>query len=162
MGSIESDFQFESYKIDKVELNMQHTFGLLELKGNIDESLWELKISIRDPLFSHSQKKYVGGLDAGLYLILPEESRKEGQEDTLLKIEIGIVGIFKVKDDRFNKEIEEQLVKHSIPAILFPYVRAAMTSLLSNAGFGSVVLPLINIQKLAKDTLRSVDIKLID
>jgi preprotein translocase subunit SecB len=47
--------------------------------------------------------------------------------------------------------MEEKLVRLQIPALLFPYLRPGVTSLLANAGFPGVMFPLINVQALAAD-----------
>ncbi|MDQ7031324.1 MAG: protein-export chaperone SecB [Desulfonauticus sp.] len=67
-----------------------------------------------------------------------------------------------VEEGKLEKEVEEKLVKYQIPALLFPYLRGTITSFLSNAGFASVILPLINIYALAKDYLSDMDIEIID
>ncbi len=161
MGSIKSAFQFESYKIDKINLEMLHSLNLLEFKGNIDPELWEFKIGLRKPLYFENNKKYIGGLDFCLKLLPKSSQGDKEKNEPLLTIEIGIAGIFAVKDKRFDSEIEKQLVKVQIPAILFPYIRGALTSLLANAGFGSVVIPLINIHELANKSFKDVEIDII-
>jgi preprotein translocase subunit SecB len=45
---------------------------------------------------------------------------------------------------------EKNMVQINIPAILLPYLRSAITTILSQAGFGTIVLPLINIYEIAK------------
>jgi preprotein translocase subunit SecB len=41
------------------------------------------------------------------------------------------------------------MVRINIPAILLPYLRAAITTIISQAGFGTIVFPLINIYEIA-------------
>lgn len=65
--------------------------------------------------------------------------------DLLLKADYGST----YADEDLEPAQLESLVKLQIPAILFPYIRAAMTSFLANAGFPGVHLPLINVQRFA-------------
>ncbi len=163
MARIESasDFQFESYKIDSVRLEMKRVLGLLEFRGCIDPESVELKIELRESIYIKSTKRYIGSLELGLLILPPEKPKQKTDEESLLKVTLSIVGLFKVKQEgRLEKETEENLVKLQIPAILLPYARATLSSLLANAGFGSVVLPLINVHKIAKEsslTIREID-----
>ena len=156
-----SEFQFKSYKIDRFNYQMSPYFQLLEVNEPIDQNLWEVQIGLRQPVFSKKQKAYIGGLDIRLRLELPDAQDKEKKLE-LLKLEAGIAGLFVVIEGKFEKKIEERLVKYQIPALLLPYLRGTITSFLSNAGFASVILPLINIHALAKEYLNDIDIEIID
>lgn len=61
----------------------------------------------------------------------------------------GISGFFKIIDGKLTEEAEKNLVRFQIPAILFPFLRSAVSSLLINAGFLAVVIPLINVHEMA-------------
>lgn len=159
---MKSSFRFETYKVDGLVFEVKRIVGLLEFAGNIDSNLWKLSITVREPLYSQSQKKYIGGLDTSLCLF-PPEVKTEDKNEALIKLDIGIAGIFSaVEEGGFEKEVVENLVRVQIPAILFPYVRATITSLLANAGFGSVILPLVNMTELAKQAVGEVVIKTIE
>ena len=167
MGSIISALKFEAYKIDEVNFEMQKIVELLQFKGVIDPESWKLDIKIRNPFFIKKDKKYIGGIQTSLWLEPEKDETSEGEKHTnegqpdseqdkkpnfLIKCNIGITGIFSVEEGRFKKETENDLVKLQIPTILFPYIRTTITSLLANAGFGSIILPLINIQEVARRT----------
>ncbi|MBI5238132.1 MAG: protein-export chaperone SecB [Deltaproteobacteria bacterium] len=80
------------------------------------------------------------------------QTTAEGQlQDNLVKLSIGIAGVFTAEEGRFEKTTEETLIKIQIPTLLFPYIRSAITSILAHAGLGSVLFPLINIHELAKN-----------
>jgi preprotein translocase subunit SecB len=49
-----------------------------------------------------------------------------------------------------DKKLEENMVHVNIPAILLPYLRSAITTILSQAGFGTIVLPLINVHEVTR------------
>lgn len=164
-SSITSSFQFSSYKIDFLKLDIKKELALLELKGSVDPSLWDFHIAIRPPTFFKSKKYYVGGINANLSLY-PKEMTSEEKKATesLVTMDAGIAGIFSISDqvERFPPEVEKQLAVAQMPAILLPYLRTTMTTLLACAGFGSVILPLINIQKFAKDSLKDTEIEVVE
>ena len=47
--------------------------------------------------------------------------------------------------------VEDKIIKIQAPAILFPYLRASVTSVLLNAGFSQIQMPLINVNELASN-----------
>ena len=79
-----------------------------------------------------------------------EETSLETIND-IVKLEIGIAGIFSAEEGKFEKDTEENLVKIQIPMILFPYLRSAVTSIFAHGGLGSFLFPSINVQELAKN-----------
>ncbi len=68
MGSIKSAFKFDSYKIDKINFEMQKIVGLLQFTGNIDPEAWKINVRIRQPLFLKKERKYIGGVHTTLNL----------------------------------------------------------------------------------------------
>jgi len=164
---MKSSFQFISYKVDHVSFNVLRNIGLLEMAGTIDPNAWRYSLAFRPPLFSKNAKKYIGGLDLGVYL-LNDESRPENviinREDVknpLIDLQVGIAGIF-ATEEKFEKKTEENLVRIQIPALLLPYLRSTITSLLASGGYGSVVFPLFNIHEMASQTIGAIEIKIID
>ncbi len=65
-------------------------------------------------------------------------------ENGALEIEVGIVGNFVIAEEL--KDIES-FIKINAPAILFPYVRAHVTTLTSISGIKPVILPTLNMTK---------------
>ena len=165
MGSIGSVFRFESYKIDHILFQMKKIIQLLETTGNIDPKAWKFSVSIGKPIYSKSHKKYVSNLRAGL-LLMPDiqESEQITEEDVepLVKCEVNISGLFSVEEGRLDKEVELNILKIQLPSLLLPYVRSAITSILANAGFGSVILPLVNMHEVAKRCKDELEVHEID
>ena len=175
-GSIKADFKFESYKIDKFSFEMKHYISLLEFAGTFDPSSWKFNLRIAQPCYSASRKKYIGGINIE-FMLMPdmpvnstEEKKDTGVEqksiesnlEPLLKCDVSVVGVFSISESRFEERIEKNLVRLQIPAILLPYGRSTITSFLANAGFGSAMLPLVNIQKVAQQIVGELDIQIID
>jgi len=168
MGGVISSFKFEGYKIDRITYESIPEVKFLQTMGTLDPSGWNINIGFREPLYIKSLKQYVGGMDIALTYPIPEqispsELKPEDEsplKKTLVKLDIGIAGIFAVEENRLEKNTEETLVKIQVPMILFPYLRAAITSLFAHIGLGSFLFPLINIHELAKNAnliIREVD-----
>jgi preprotein translocase subunit SecB len=154
MCSIESSFQFLSFKVDKLSLIIEPNLKVLLIEQPTSDKI-QLGVSIRNTMYDSNQRIYVGGVDLMAMLFWSSEQKPDQK---FLECNVGVAGVFKVVGDDLTKEIEEKLVKIQIPAILFPYARSAMTSAFSSSGFGSIVLPLINVHQLAKSQENNLQI----
>ena len=160
--AITSDFKFISYKVDDLELKVIRNIDILAFSGYIDPSLWEFKVAILHPLFLEAKNIYIGGVSCNLYLFPKDlEKNKKTPENALIFLKASISGAFRIEGKQFDSDTEQQLIKLRIPSILFPYLRATITSLLANSGFGSIVLPLINMNAIAEKMLEKMEVKVI-
>ncbi len=157
---MKSEFKFESYKIDTLKLNTAKTVELLNFNGNIPTEKWKIDIRIRTPQYLKSKSSYISGLNIVLNVLGDSEDEKES--NTLINIEAGISGLFKVKNDRFLEGSEKNIVLIHFPALLFPYLRSALTGLIANAGLGTFIFPLINIPGLIKESMKDIEIQVIE
>ena len=159
-SSIKSGFRFEGYKVDSMSLVSSPNLGLLGFMGGLPSDAWSMEISFRNPLFFEEANVYVGGMDVELTGSTEDGSSDEDKKIELVKIKIGIAGMFSVDEaGRFDKQTEAVLVKVQLPALLLPYLRGTVTSVLANAGFGSVILPLVNIHEMAKQSMQNVEVE---
>lgn len=164
MGSVTSEFQFKSFKVDRFVFTSQAKFNLLARVEGFPPEEWEFKFRFRNPMYFQKLKVYVGGVDVLLTIPDPDKSPDEEQdpvESALVSLDTGIGGVFPVKE-RLDKDMEDGLAKIQIPALLLPYLRGTITSFLANAGFGTVIFPLINIHAAAADALKDVEVKIIE
>lgn len=157
MGGITSKFKFESYKIDELSLKAKEDLSVLGRRSDIPQEDWSFSIAFRKPQFFKQYGVYIGGIELDLTLQDPNEP-----DEPLVTVHAGIAGMFSTDGLSFPKGVEQSLVKIQIPAILMPYLRATIMTLLASAGFGTAMLPLINIQELAKETLVDVEVAIID
>jgi preprotein translocase subunit SecB len=151
-GSVDSQFQFLSYKIDKIQMEMANKIEILMNGSPLLSENINLAIRIRNPskYKINNAIHYLGGVDIRVDITLPDKTN-------ILTGEFGITGVFKMIEEP-EENTEEKIVKINIPAILMPYLRATMTNILSNAGFGTVLFPLINMYELAeKSTIQIMD-----
>jgi preprotein translocase subunit SecB len=144
-SSVESQFQFISYKIDKIEMRMTNKINFLLNNNPVLSDNIKLGIRIGNPMkYSiNSVPHYIGSISVNVDIQDP------ASHENILTGEFGITGIFTTTTS-IDKEVEERMVKINIPALLMPYLRSTMTNVLSNAGFGTVLLPLVNMYELAQ------------
>jgi len=96
-----------------------------------------------------------------VHLAYPLNS-EENPESYQFELKAGLEGVFQTKDkEQFSTGVEQDLVKFQIPAILFPYLRAAVTGFFASAGLGSFVFPLVNVREMARQSSRDLEIKVI-
>jgi preprotein translocase subunit SecB len=144
-GSIKASFDFLSYKVDKVNMKLVNQVSYLFTKGPISPEFIEMSIKLRSTekyLFS-DKVHYIGGLEIQIRI------KNGAAGETMMEADFGISGIFNTTDP-VDAHIEENFAKINLPAILLPYLRAAMTNILSTAGFGTVLFPLVNVYELSK------------
>jgi preprotein translocase subunit SecB len=156
LGSIESSFQFLSYKVDTFHLSVTRDVRSLAYNGVIEPGQMQLSLGLRNPLHIGADNSYVGGLDVQFSLFF---SRDFSESNKLAVGSAGVSGLFRVAGDKLPAEAEKNLVKLQIPALLFPFLRAAVSSLLINAGLPGVVIPLVNVHELASQAGDKIQIQ---
>lgn len=158
MGSIESSFQFVGYKIDHISFDVHQSLGALGFPPSFPADQIRLHLSFRPPSYFKEKRLFVGGLD--LEFQIPYGVGELAKE-TFCQGTFGIAGAFHLAVEDLDQIVVEKIVKIQIPAILLPYLRATVTSTLAHSGIGSVMLPLINVQKFAEEALKDVPIEVL-
>jgi hypothetical protein len=151
-GSIISPMKFLGYKIDRLNFDVKNYVDIItrsDFQGD-----WEFSASFRKPMFMVSKNLYIGGLELNLihYKELRSIDTGEMNRHPVVEINSGIIGSFSF-EEKINQDQEKVLVERQIPTILFPFLRAAITSTIANCGLGSVLLPLINVNEMAKNSI---------
>lgn len=141
---------------------MKNNVAVLSSPGVPDNTSWKLEFAFREPFYFARPKKYITGMNIKVSLLPNPPETADVSKDSLLQVELGVSGIFSVEEGRLAKETEDELIKVQAPALLFPYIRSTLTSLLSNAGFGSFILPLLNIQEMAKQSPATAEVKTVE
>ena len=160
MGSIESEFQFVRYKIDKINMQTTQKVANLPISSPSPDQI-EITIGIRDPQRLSDGKIFVGGLNMvmDIYERKTNDPELDKKEMTILHGEFGIAGLFRVSEGSFSPDTIDKLVRFQIPAILMPFLRSAVTCFLSLSGYGSITLPLINVQALALEHQNDIQVE---
>jgi len=143
-SSVVAEFDFVSYKIDSISFKMGNEVSYLLNTTSIKSECINLSIKLRntEKFIIDEKTTYIGGLITQV-IILNEAG------STMVEGQFGISGLF-TTNDSVDKQAEETFAKINLPALLMPYLRATMTNVLSNAGFGTMLFPLLNIYELAK------------
>jgi preprotein translocase subunit SecB len=139
-----ASFQFITYKIDTVAFEAAKNTGTLLMNSISGSNQMNFEIGVRQAgkyLFN-STVHYIGGLNTKIQIL-------DSSKTQILNGNFGISGLF--RPINMDEETEKNMVRYNIPAILMPYLRSAITTIVSQAGFGTVVLPLINFYEIAKN-----------
>jgi preprotein translocase subunit SecB len=144
-SSVAAEFDFVSYKIDSVSFKMGNEVNYLLNTTPIKSEFINLSIKLRntEKFIIDEKTSYIGGLITQVIIL------NEADGSTMVEGQFGISGLF-TSNDSVDKQAEETFAKINLPALLMPYLRATMTNILSNAGFGTMLFPLVNIYELAK------------
>jgi Preprotein translocase subunit SecB len=150
-SSIISQMQFLGFKIDVLDLKLKPYIDLLAKEDF--KNGWAFETHFRIPSHSKTKNLYLGGLLLKLTNTQNIKSVSTGEIENVevLSLNAGITGTFQF-ESQIDQKQEKLLVERQIPTILFPFLRAAITNILASAGYGSFVIPLMNVAEMAKQT----------
>jgi len=142
-SGITSTFQFINYKIDKIDFSMTPmTANIICPKEQVSVDFGLAFPNVQKMQENNGKTSYIARLEAKVTLLNNDEPLAQGI--------FAISGMF-VTENAFEEETEQNLIRIQAPAILFPYLRAAITNILASSGFDTVILPLVNVQAVAKN-----------
>lgn len=154
LGSgVKAGMQLETYKIDHIDFDINKTLGVLASTSHTECEV-RFALSFRD-VYKYSQTdkiSYVTGLKIDLQIF-----QKDSFEEPVAKGTFVITGLFSTTNE-LEKDIEEKLLKFQAPAVLFPFLRSAISFTLTSAGFSTIILPLINVNAAAQ----SMELKIVE
>lgn len=150
-----SSFQFINYKVDNLRFSCVPATELI--RANIFPGNLITEISLRNPIFIKSENTYYGGFDC---IVSLKNENLTKNEHPIFSLQSGITGAF-CFEQRLDEKMERNLVLKQIPTILFPYLRATITAFLANAGFGSIIVPLINMHTVAED-YKNINVEIVE
>jgi preprotein translocase subunit SecB len=138
-----ASFRFINYKIDTVNFQTAKNMGTLLINSLSGQNQMNFEIGFRQTgkYLLDNAVHYIGGLNTKIQIL-------DSSKTQILNGEFGISGLFRPVN--MDEDAEKNMVRYNIPAILMPYLRSAITTIVSQAGFGTVVLPLLNIYEIAQ------------
>lgn len=148
-GSIKPALEFCSFKINYLNLQMKPIIRLLV--NTALEGEWVFMQRFSDVIFIEDDDIYLAciGLKASLKEV--KNLDKLHEDDSFIDIEGEISGVFRYSSsDELGESTKNNLICFQGPAILAPYLRAAISNLLAQSGFGNIIFPLMNIYEAAK------------
>lgn len=158
-GGIEpSSMEFLNYRV--VELKLASGLEPSTTPGGIpDDAEWRIGIGLGDVAHYQDDDIYVSYLSAKMAL-LPSSINKvqtRRYEEDALSAEGTIYGVFRfAANAEIDPALKQNLLLNQTPALLMPFLRAAISGLLALAGYGAVPMPLINMARIAETTPRSI------
>lgn len=134
MEQEKSKFKFEGYKIIHSELNLSDSPAGSE----------EYSIGIKAKGKIHGERFYLT-LDATVL-----------SKDENISINVIMVGEFVFNNDEISKDMLGGLFCINAPAIMFPYIRAYISTLTALSGIDTVIVPTLNMTSLAKELSENI------
>jgi preprotein translocase subunit SecB len=127
----EAKFIFDSYLITKssISISAKNVSRILDIQVDLDANIKDANNLIGEIIMS------IAITDA----------------NKVLDLSVTIEGVF--LGEEITKENMNQFVAFNGPAILFPYLRAYLTSLTAQSGINPIVLPTVNFEKKGKALL---------
>lgn len=154
MGGLTSSFKLINYKIDQISFETPQNLTMLR-KSKFDKIDWKMTVGFAAPKFYVEKNLYVFSMQ----IKLNSQNGNDG-----INLVVCITGLFSFDESTKHEipnEIKQKVIKNQFPAILFPYVRSAITGILAFSGIGGFVLPLVNMNAVAEETLKDVTIEII-
>lgn len=128
---MKSILTFKEYKVNKVEFTLNSNWSRRET---------EIDLNIR------KQVTYDEDTKSGVVKLMTVVFENPEANDYPFSIILEVSGFFDIASDS-NEECESLLNVNAV-AILFPYIRALITTYTSNANVEPLILPAINVNKL--------------
>jgi len=124
-----SSFNFEGFKIIK---------SYFEMNEGDEEQTFSINFNPTGIIHKGTSK-----FDLQIGVLIEERNNK-------FKAEIIVLGVFKFVSDMQEDMLDNFFYKNA-PAILFPYIRAYITTLTSLSGISPVILPTLNLSLLGPE-----------
>lgn len=142
--------EFVGYKIVNISCDVMPIVGLLMENATTNNAEWAFGTGF-SPITSIAGESPSYVVTFGMKAdFVGNDNLPKNTEKPYISAFGAISGIFRIDvEEKLLPKAEEQL-KVQGPAILAPFLRAAMTSVLSISGFSGIIFPLINVYDLAK------------
>ena len=131
-----AELSFLSYIVSKINFSIGEDFGTgpIQLEVNINRSL--------------EDKKYLTNENKVSYTLALSTNIENENKETGFCAEVVIKGKFQLSfDNQLNNISNNNLMINNATAILFPYLRSAISSICLTAGIPPFILPIVNVTK---------------
>ncbi|MCH3915955.1 MAG: protein-export chaperone SecB [Spirochaetia bacterium] len=147
-----ADLEFLSYKVDKIDFNVKNNTDVLQYKAPLSNFRFSFGIPPFESINDTNNEYKILICKFGIKL---KAFASEKYENQLAEGEFCITGLFRIKKEIEHTQNGTYFEKYTMPAILFPYLRATITTTFATAGFGAIIFPLINVKNLVDDIDKS-------
>ena len=122
------------------------TFDCVKIEGESDLQNLKFNLNLSDLTFHDDPKKYIKSFQLDI-------SAKSNVKEEIVHIKVEFHTIFECSEVITQEFLNSDFSKVSAPAIGFPYLRAFITTLTSQAGITPLILPSINFIQFNQDKL---------
>lgn len=144
-----SGLEFMSYRVIDMEIKTLHTIGMLFTEIT-SKSGWDFKIGFNDITFEPEEGFYIVPVSIKMKLLQLDDGKKRPSKNPYLSVQATISGVFRFTEEcTMDNGLREKMIRQQAPAIVLPYLRATISTMLVSAGFGGVTMPLINVYEMA-------------
>lgn len=148
-GIVISGLEFMSYRVVDMEIKTLPTIAMLFAEIS-SESEWGIGIGFSDITFVPSDGLYVVPLAVTMRLLQIGDSERLPDDESYISANATISGVFRFTEEcTLDDGLREKMIRQQAPAIIMPYLRATISTMLISAGFGGVTMPLINMYEMA-------------
>jgi preprotein translocase subunit SecB len=140
--TVESTFHFEDYKIDYIDFKLNKNFQA----DSYPDIEYKLLVNVEVSKETHKAQ-------VNLKLKINKQSENKNLP---FESEVSITGLFSSSDD-VEEETMMSFCKLNATSALFPYLRSAITDITKIANIPSIVLPLVNVYNLIRESESNIE-----
>lgn len=129
--------KFDSYRVDKIIYQINHSFVVPEPNIVNNDLDFNIKVDL-------DKEHNIAVVSLGCII-----NKNFETENKPLYLEVILQGIFTFEADIEEKRLENLLSTNAV-AIIFPYLRAIVSNISINSGIPPIILPVMNIVELLK------------
>lgn len=136
-----ASFRLEGYRVVQSEIGL-----------DIDSETLQLQ----EPLQLHVRMDPKGStLDREEHLLILRMNTRVYSDRGEIEVKVSLVARFEYK--ALQQDDLDEYIVYNAPAIIFPYVRAYISSLTGLSGISPIILPTLNMEKFGKKLLELLD-----
>ena len=141
--------EFLNYKITGLNYFVKPMVALV--LGNFTNIDWQFMHDFQPTLHSESNNIYISQFDFRVACFEIGDFKPLPDEEPYIALSGEITGMFRFDNDsELSDDQKNNLIRFQAPAILSPYLRGALSSILALSGWPGAVFPLLNIYKMAQ------------
>lgn len=154
---IESEIRFHNYKVDSFTFTTVTRADLLSENVRNRAPKYDLQLGVAMPIFFEDSKYYVASISCKVEIKFGDSV---GHIEPDARLEASVSGLFS-GGDNIDESTRDRVVKVQFPALLLPYLRATISTFFSCSGIGHFIFPLVNIHKVAEQSLGDQAIRVV-
>lgn len=140
--------QLLNYKLSELSIEMRPYVGLLHFRPNQSKDIWKFSYSIPPIVHLPAEDLFIVSFAMRTQLqTAGDMDVHPGEEQEFVDCRGCVSGLFRFVEE-VSEETRNKMLKYNATAILLPYLRAGLTNILAQAGFGCILPPILNIKEM--------------